>query len=97
MVDVDRELFVESSDAGTVKVGAFDNKDRIVGLVDPFNIANIVSTGKASIRERNVAANDDLYRFSERTQQPTKAQRRSNTISIGFDVSGYSKILLVFN
>jgi hypothetical protein len=97
VVDVDRELFVEAGDTGTMKVGTFDDEDRIVSLIDPFDVANIGRTGKASIREGNIATNNDLSRFSERTQKPAKAERRSDTISIGFDVSGDSKILLVFN
>ena len=97
VVDVDRELFFKPGDAGSVKIGAFDDEDRIVTLVDLLDVADVGGSGEASIGDGNIAIYDDLGRFSERSQKPAKAERRSDTISIGLDMSGDSKLLLIFN
>ena len=74
VVDVDRECVIESGNTGTPKVGALDDKDRVVVAVNVFYVLYLVGAGKAAIGGRHVAVNNDLSFFTEAAKQPAEAQ-----------------------
>src|SRR4051794_14659487 len=96
MIDIDGELFAEIDDTRPVDAGTFDHKHSIVFLVDLFDLADQVCSRKRSIGYGDVVGNDHFSGFTQRVQKPTKSERRTDAVTIGANVRGDRKSLLVF-
>ena len=65
VVNIDRELILKTVDTRTGQIAAFDHKNSIIFAVYVLNVLDLVSTGKAAIRLRNLAVNYDFGFFSK--------------------------------
>jgi hypothetical protein len=74
VVNVDRELSIESLDPGASDIRTLDNEDGVVIRVQCLKVANIIRTWKACISWRYITVDNDLSLFTERLEQPEKAQ-----------------------
>ena len=97
MIDVNGELIGETLYARPFDVRAFDDKYGIVFAIDLDNLPDLVRTRKRAIGNRYLISRDDLSRLIQRTQQPAQSERLSDAITIGPDVRGDRKALLIFN
>jgi hypothetical protein len=94
VVSIDRGLVRREWRYEPVKVGTFDDEDRIVSLVDPLNITEY------QLRQKTGASGNVATEQRPQPDFPSErsSQQRPNDdqtyISIRFDVSGDSKILL---
>jgi hypothetical protein len=70
VIYVDGKFVFETLDSGTFEVGAFDNEHGIVIPVESLDIPNGIRPRQAAIRRGYLAADNDLGRLSQRTQQP---------------------------
>ena len=66
-------------------------------MIQRRNIADLVGAGKAAVRDRHLAANDDLSLFAETAKQPAQSQRRADAVAVGLDVRRNSKLMFGFN
>src|SRR5687768_8108876 len=94
VVDVDRELTLEPGNSRTGEIGAFNNKHRVVIVLDRLDVAYAIGAGQTSIRGRHVTADEDFSVLSQRSEQPVEAKRRSNAVAVRLDVRRYPEIAL---
>jgi hypothetical protein len=97
VVNVNCEFVFEPFDPGPVYVRALDYKDRVVFIIDGPNVADLLSTWKASVCDGHLPMNDHLRLLAETAKKPAKAKRRSNAVAVGLNVGGDTKLMFGFD
>jgi hypothetical protein len=97
VVNVDREYLGKSFDAGSVEVRALNHKDCVIASVDGGYSSDFSRAGKFEISRRDIIPDDYFSLLSEGPEEPAEGEGRSDSVTVGSDMGGDSKILVLFD